>query len=115
MLSPRLSNIHIFGLNGSVSPVAGLTASLDLFYYTQDQALATSASDGTFNNGGYMIATAGEHRDLGTEIDLVLHYVWTDYMRVEVYAARFMRGDAYDGQPGSDSVDELRAEVVVRF
>jgi len=115
VLSPRLSNIHVFALRALCRPAPKTTLSLELFDYRQSKAVADPASDANLNNGGFTVVAGGEHRHLGNEVNVVLGYEWSEACRLQLYAGHFMPGDAYDGQPGDETASEIRAEAVVGF
>ncbi|MBN1270420.1 MAG: alginate export family protein [Kiritimatiellae bacterium] len=115
VFSPRLSNIHILGVGAEMSPRPALKLALDVYEYVQVESAAGPASDGLFNNGGYLVPASGRHHTLGTELDLRVGYEWRPGTLLELSAGRFMPGAAYDGHPHDQDATELCAEVRVKF
>lgn len=115
VFSPRLSNIHIFSLRGSLTPAPGILLAIELYSYGQARAFAAVAADGRLENGGYLVTTAGEERHLGDEADLVVEYTWRERLTFRTYAGHFVPGEAYDGQPGDEIASELGVELRARF
>lgn len=95
-LFPRVSNIHILRLGGSLRPLEShdLFRSLEVgafgYLYRKDESAAPISDPRSFLDDA----------DVGTEIDLFLRWRITSDVGVSMNFGRFLPGDAYEDQDG---------------
>lgn len=110
--SPARNNIHIINAQVSVLPMDNVTLVADYYYYMQDETVIASAGDAAQDNGGVSALTNGLDDQLGSEIDFVAEYDYSDDVSTQVYVALFFPGDAYSVD---DTALEVRGEILVSF
>jgi hypothetical protein len=95
-LFPRVSNIHIFRLGGSLRPFETwdvaryLEVGLFGYLYRKDESAAPISDPRSFNDDA----------EVGTEIDLYLRWRVLSDLGVSINFGRFMPGDAYEDTDG---------------
>ena len=110
--SPSRSNIQIFNAQLSALPMDNVTVMADYYYYAQDETVIASAGDAWQDNGGVSALTNGLDDQLGSEIDFVAEYDYSEDVSTQFYVALFFPGDAYTVD---DTALEVRGEILVSF
>lgn len=112
--SPRRSNIQMINASLSVLPMENLTLIADYYYYLQAEKVVDIVGDAFQDNGGYLMATNGTSDKLGSEIDIIAEYDYSEDVSTQLYVAWFIPGDAYSS-PADDTIVEIRGEILVSF
>ncbi|MBN2190921.1 MAG: alginate export family protein [Candidatus Aureabacteria bacterium] len=123
--SPMLSNIHIFNAGLSVLPLENVEVVLDYYHYEQDKnnQCELGASAGLYpvvgnpfmDNGGVSAPTNGKEKSLGDEIDVTINYDYSEDVSVQLIAAYFIPGGAFDNVTEEKEMIEVRGELKVNF
>jgi len=111
--SPDVSNIQIINAGVAIQPSDLTTVTLDWFYYTQNEAAATSMANPRITDGGVTALTTGADDELGYELDLGVRHDYTEKVTASMIVALFVPGDAY----GADADDalEIKGTILVSF
>ena len=127
--APALSNIQIFNLGASVKPCANTALALQGYYYLRTDRGSDVYSNPNADIGGPAFvktmesaigagsATAGilNSHDLGWEADAILGYDYSKDVRCQlVYGVFIPNNHSFQGV-ASHIVDEVRAELTVKF
>ncbi|MDD5644656.1 MAG: alginate export family protein [bacterium] len=123
--SPMLSNIHIFNAAISVLPLENVEIVVDYYHYEQakNNQCELGASAGLYpvvgnpfmDNGGVSAPTSAKSKNLGDEIDVTINYDYSEDVSVQLIAAYFMPGSAFDATTDSKEMIEVRGELKVNF
>jgi Alginate export len=120
LLMPRLSNIMIFNVGGSVKPSENTSVSLQGYYYYGVDTVAGNPGVGLISNpnvdfGGLGYSPGGSSHNIGWELDSILGYDYSKDVRFQLVYAFFIPEHAYTVF-ASDAVAHLvRAEINARF
>jgi len=114
VFKPRLSNIHIISLNGTIGLTPHLQTGLSGYYYIQDKATIQTASRPGYESDGYNLLTDGQHSELGTEVDFFITCQASEQLELQLHAGYFWSGQAYR-ESSPDDAREIRVEAVLDF
>ena len=114
------SNGRTLCVGASAEPIEDLTVSLDYYYYKLAKKYASSNAvnqNRTLNGRSYAVT---DDKDLGSEVDVVLDYAYTEDVTMSFAAGWFMPGDTFDNNKSScptnnDTATEIIASVAVAF
>ena len=105
------SNCHIINVSVVIEPIEDLTASIDYYQYILDEKFVAGAN--TWSNISNN-PTMNADDDLGSEVDIVLNYAYTEDVAFGLTSAWFLPGDAFDGA-NDDTATEVVGSVSVSF
>lgn len=119
VFAPALSDIHIFNAGASIKPYENTTLSLQGYYYLRADRDGFAGSNGNVDWGGSTWSTAPSGlktgQELGGEIDGILGYDYSKDVRMQLVYGVFIPGGAYKDFGISRVVNEVRAELNVKF
>jgi hypothetical protein len=121
VLSPRLANIHIFNVGGSIKPAENTTLAVQGYYYLRDRKGGPDViGNPSIDNGGISEDSESISKELGWEIDVILGYDYSKDVRCQLVYGAFIPDRGYNASPfdGNDEsavAHEIRGEVVVKF
>jgi hypothetical protein len=121
VLSPKLSNIHIFNLGASVKPAANCTVGVQGYYFLRDEGHGpfgtTPVNNGNIDNGGIGLGlSSGNSKEIGWEIDTIIGYDYSKDVRLQLVYGVFIPENVYHEDGARDAVaQEVRGEVSVKF
>jgi hypothetical protein len=119
VFEPALTDIHIFNLGGSVKPYENTTLALQGYYYLRADRDGVTGSNGNVDWGGPSWSTLPSGlktgQELGWEGDGILGYDYSKDVRMQLVYGMFIPGGAYKDFGISRVVNEVRAEVNVKF
>lgn len=119
LFAPRLSNLHIFNLGGSLKPADNLSLALQVYYYLKVDADTSVGSNLNVDFGGgelFSEASQTNAREIGWEIDTIAGYDYSKDVRMQLVYGMFIPQGCYQNSSDISSVaHEVRGEVSVKF
>ena len=104
LLDPELSNLAILTAGIGATPLDNLSLDLLFHHYRQDEASA-EARDWALD-----AEPSGEHRRLGSELDLVLGFLPLEDLQLSAFLGWFMPGRAFADDPDDALFVRLEAQ-----
>ena len=115
------SNGRTLCVGASAEPMEDLIVSLDYYYYKLAKKYAsTNAANQTRTLNGGLSYAVTDDKNLGSEVDIVLDYAYTEDVTMSLAAGWFMPGDAFDNNKtncpsNNDTATQVMASVAVAF
>lgn len=113
------SNADILNVGGSIVPLQDLTLSVDFYKFWLDRKLVDNDNEQAslysalmwtnLTEANYWMKTSD---DLGTELDIVLSYDYTEDVKTGLSIGWFKPGDAFDGADTNTTNDERALQVL---
>lgn len=119
VFAPALTDIHIFNVGASVKPYENTTLSLQAYYYLKADRDGAATTNPNVDWGGstWSVIPNGTQsgEELGGEVDGILGYDYSKDVRMQLVYGVFVPGGAYKDGGISRCVNEVRAELNVKF
>jgi hypothetical protein len=114
VLSPALSNLHLFEAGASLALPGNRRAGLSLFWYLQDRPRAGPAGQNRLREPGLQRPADGESRRLGAELAGVFATPLGERITWNATAGIFWPGPAYEDS-GREPISKLRTDITWVF